>query len=317
MPFIKDLLQGAAQQGTQGIIGAGMGLLLEGHNDRRQLKQQEKLQALQMAGNKEMTDYGYNKQLQMWKDTNYSAQVEELKKAGLNPALLYGMGGGGGTTIGSGTGGVSGAAAPSGGREVIDATGMGMQLALLKAQKENIEADTKVKLSTAPNLDQDTKNKEVQEKLLNIEQKFKDETYKANVARNHYETNIAMHNAAIQYEAEFRAINTSTLYTQQVEVDLEKSRQEVANLILSGIKTEQDTKLTQQQIEQIKQNIQTQIKQLQQGDRSLDQKDQDILIDKARNELIEKGIWIGAASNIAGDLIKIWTGGKSGMPKKK
>ena len=38
----------------------------------------------------------------MWKDTNYSAQMEELKKAGLNPGLLYGMSGGGATTIGTG-----------------------------------------------------------------------------------------------------------------------------------------------------------------------------------------------------------------------
>ena len=31
-------------------------------------------------------------------ETNYPAQVEQMKLAGLNPALAYGMGGGGGVT---------------------------------------------------------------------------------------------------------------------------------------------------------------------------------------------------------------------------
>lgn len=89
-----------------------------------------------------MTDYQYAKQLQMWKDTNYNAQKEQLKMAGLNPGLIYGMSGGGATTTGSGSGSVTGANAPTGGREVQDIIGMGIQSALLKAQKENIEANT-------------------------------------------------------------------------------------------------------------------------------------------------------------------------------
>ena len=52
-----------------------MGLLLEGHNDRRQLRQQEKLQNLEIKGSKELTDYNAAKQLEMWKATNYPAQV--------------------------------------------------------------------------------------------------------------------------------------------------------------------------------------------------------------------------------------------------
>lgn len=129
-------------QVAQSGIGAGMGLLLGGINDRRQLQQQQDLQNLQIKGSKELTDYQYQKQLEMWKATNFSAQKEQLKMAGLNPGLIYGMGGAGGTTTGSGGAGVSGANAPVGGREVQDAMGMGMQLQLLKAQKDNIEADT-------------------------------------------------------------------------------------------------------------------------------------------------------------------------------
>ena len=40
----------------------------------------------------------------MWQDTNYSAQIEQMKKAGVNPALLYGQSGGSTTSGGQGNG---------------------------------------------------------------------------------------------------------------------------------------------------------------------------------------------------------------------
>lgn len=147
MGFIETL----GQQIGGSAVGAGMGLLLQGVNDRRQLKQQQKLQDMQITGQQQMTDYNMKKQFEMWKSTNYGAQMEELKKANLNPALIYGMGGGGGMTAGSASGNVTAGTAPTGGREVQDMMGMGLQLQLLKAQKENIEADTKNKLGDAAN----------------------------------------------------------------------------------------------------------------------------------------------------------------------
>lgn len=138
MPFIEDFAQQAAQQ----TLGAGLGIILGGINDRRQLRQQEKLQGMQIRGQKEMTDYQMMKQLEMWDKTNFSAQVAQLHKAGLNPALLYGKSGPGGATAAVSPGSITGAHAPTGGGEAI---GMGLSMAnmgLLKAQKENIEADT-------------------------------------------------------------------------------------------------------------------------------------------------------------------------------
>ena len=75
--------------------------------------------------------------------------MEQLKKAGLNPSLIYGMGGGGGQTVGGGAAGVSGGHAPTGGGETL--AGMGMmlqaqmqqaQIELTKAQAENVKANT-------------------------------------------------------------------------------------------------------------------------------------------------------------------------------
>lgn len=135
MPFIEGLASQA--------VGAGMGMLLGNYNDRRQREQQKDLQRIQIQGQKEMTDYQYEKQLQMWRDTNYKAQVEELNRAGMNPALLYGMSGGGATTTGSGSGSVQGGSAPQGGGEAIAGAGMGLQMAMMQAQKDLIEAQTK------------------------------------------------------------------------------------------------------------------------------------------------------------------------------
>lgn len=145
-PWIEALGQQLGSQTANGILGMAIGA----YNDKRQLKQQSKLQELQLSGERAMMDYSMMKQLEMWKATNYGPQMDELKKAGLNPALLYGMGGGGGQSTGTPAGSVTGGQAPSGGREIQDLMGMGMNYELMKAQKENIEAQTEnVKADTA------------------------------------------------------------------------------------------------------------------------------------------------------------------------
>src|ERR1044072_4182703 len=116
MPFDIGAL---GQQVAGAGVGTKLGLALENHNDQRQYEQQQRLQELQIQGQKDMADYNRNNQIKMWEATNYPAQVNQLKLAGLNPGLMYGMGGGGGTTVGNATGSVSGAEAPKGGHEVI------------------------------------------------------------------------------------------------------------------------------------------------------------------------------------------------------
>ena len=116
---IGQIGQGAAMQAASGIVGTGLGLLLEGHNDRRQLRQQGKLNDLSVKSQKELLEAQRQKEYQMWQDTNYSAQIEQMKKAGVNPALLYGQSGGGGTTTGGSGQGINNTGAPTGGREWV------------------------------------------------------------------------------------------------------------------------------------------------------------------------------------------------------
>lgn len=124
------------------VLGKAFGI----GSDQKQLKQQKKLQDLQISGQKEMSDYNMARQFDMWNKTNYGAQVEHMKKAGLNPALMYGMGGGGGATIGGEAGSVTGATASDASSRQMAETQMGMMLAqtsLANAQASKAEAEAK------------------------------------------------------------------------------------------------------------------------------------------------------------------------------
>lgn len=119
-------------------IGAGMGLISGEWNASRGYHYNKKAQKLQIKGMKEMADYSNQKQMELWEATNYPAQMEMLKKAGLSPGLIYGMGGAGGATTGSGASSNVGANTGYQGGD----WSMGLQLGLLQANKNLIEAQT-------------------------------------------------------------------------------------------------------------------------------------------------------------------------------
>lgn len=146
-------------------VGQGMGMIFGKMNDKRQLKQQRKLQDLQIEGQSKMAEISRLNQMKMWNDTNYSAEMEQMEKAGLGIGMMYGGSGGGGATAQSAGGNVSGASADGGAAR----TGMGLQmaaqLALMQAQKENIEADTENKKAGADSTTTETRSKEVKAKI--------------------------------------------------------------------------------------------------------------------------------------------------------
>lgn len=167
---------------AQGVIQTGIGMALAPSQDRRQIKQQRKLQQMQIAGSKELTDYQQLKQMEMWKATNYGAQIQQLKEAGLNPGLLYGMGGAGGQSVGAGIAQASGgqAAQPM----PIQPMEIGIQnaqRALIEAQTENIKADTankpiegEKKTAEVKDITQGIENKKAQEALTKVQTQIAD-----------------------------------------------------------------------------------------------------------------------------------------------
>lgn len=294
----------------QAAIEMGMGIALGAINDRRQIKQQKKLQRIQMEGSKEMTDYNYSKQLQMWKDTNYSAQKEELKKAGLNPGLLYGMGGAGGATVGSGGASTTGATATQGGGGEFQ-TAMGLmlqraQVQLMEAQAKNLDADTTKKLGVdttlaetqAKDLTQGIENKKLQAELTKAQTTFQ------NLRNNITAATTDAEIETIQQQAREAYGNASIALTQaNLDTNVRKAREETVRAKLAQIYVETElkktqTKLTSQQIQESVATVVSLMTKLSQTDRQLDQKDTELEIDKRRNELLDKGIEWGAASNI-------------------
>lgn len=122
-----------------GASGIALGMLQAGTNwwgQDQQHRNQQDLMNQQMRNQMGLNRQGSDLQYQQWLRTNYPKQIEMMKKAGLNPALMYAKGGPGGTT-GSQTGGSA-----SGGQAVGMAPMDVANLSLVKAQKEKIEAET-------------------------------------------------------------------------------------------------------------------------------------------------------------------------------
>lgn len=248
--YIQMLGEQLGGQAAGGLLGAGMGLLMQGGQDRRQVRQSEILQNLQMEGQRSMMDYGYGKQLQMWKDTSYSAQVEQMKKAGINPGLLYGMSGGGGTTTGSGsTQGPTGQQGPHTGGEVVTMSKTMMELGLQRAQQRNIEADTELKkATTAKTSGVDTA--ETQSKIdlnkLNI-----------NFTRDSYEDRLDIIRGTFsKLQEEIDILYTNKIINDETrEAQIQQVRTKAIGEILKNELVEAQTKNTKQSTEESIQRI--------------------------------------------------------------
>lgn len=173
-------------------IGTILGIGMEGHNDRRQVRQQRRLMELEMEGQRKMAEFNQRQQMEMWHNTNYSAQMQELEKAGLNPALMYKQGGAGGTTQAA-LGNVSGGTAEGQKGEAFMGIGLGLQAQMQQAQIENLKAQTeKTKVDTAKTAGVDTEKTitETKEGGARIE-KLKQET-----------TNAKLQEAILDYQKE-------------------------------------------------------------------------------------------------------------------
>ena len=123
----------------------GIGGIIGGHqNERRDYRNRRNLTRQEYEYQRRLARYGADLQYEMWQKTNYPAQIEMLKAAGLNPGLMYGMSGGGGTTTGSQTGGNVSAAGSGGQMQPMDVTNMMKVLAEIK----NIDSSTDVNKAT-------------------------------------------------------------------------------------------------------------------------------------------------------------------------
>ena len=83
----------------------------------RSRRDQKYFQNRQFEYQKMLDKYGHDLQFDMWNKTNYKAQLEHMKAAGLNPALMYGSAGAPGTTGSQGGGSAAGGQKPDSGAQ--------------------------------------------------------------------------------------------------------------------------------------------------------------------------------------------------------
>lgn len=143
--------------GIAGLIAGGaMGMMQGALNNEMQLDNFDINSRKQIQFNKWNNANNVESQVDLWNKTGYEAQVEQMKKAGINPGLLYGKGGGGGQTAAANTPGVN-TPATNPNMDIVGGAGMGIQLGLMDAQRKNIEAQTAKLEAETPNITQNTK----------------------------------------------------------------------------------------------------------------------------------------------------------------
>lgn len=159
-------LGSAASEGLKSGMGSGLNSTISGlisdagsgifggrkrHNQRKMMRYAMELQD-QYEKERMKQQYEYAKEAaaqnqeyakEMWDYTNFENQRKHLEEAGLNPGLLYGMSGGGGSSA-SGAGRVE---APEMGRSA--AVAMGLQASMQQAQIRDLEASARLKEAEA------------------------------------------------------------------------------------------------------------------------------------------------------------------------
>lgn len=188
---MADFFKGAGG----GIIGSAISGVLGMIGANKQFNQQKELMGLQAQYNEQAAIANQERAKEMWEFTNYENQVAHLKNAGLNPALMYGGSGAGGSTSGAGNAqGVGQGSAPNYGEILQQAAGMGLQAAMMKAEIKLKESEAKKNDKEAEKAGAD---------ILSIaqgikESKSRQELIKADVFLKEAETELTKTNKQLQ-----------------------------------------------------------------------------------------------------------------------
>lgn len=167
--------------GIFSIFGAGLNAAMSSGTANEQWGNQLRLMDIQNRYNEQMAKNNQQRNKDLWDYTNYENQKQHIKNAGLNPALMYGMGGGGGVSANGAQG--QGITQPTD-RSVemgLKQQELGLQLASIasqvdlnksQAEKNKVEADkiagvdTDMQKATIDNLIAQTSNEKVKKGLI-------------------------------------------------------------------------------------------------------------------------------------------------------
>ena len=203
-----------------GAVGGALGMIGQNKRAKKQHNRQKELMGIQLKNQQQLNKQGQQLQMQTWRDTNYGAQMDMMKDAGLNPALMYGMSGGGGATTGSQGGG----SAQGGNSHAPMDIGASVQASLMAAQVGKLIAETdlikkntdKTVVDTSKvkgeieNLIAKTESEKEKKELLKIQQTVESEKVKKLAKDTELVgkqiTGVNKDNALKQYEIELNKI---------------------------------------------------------------------------------------------------------------
>lgn len=289
--------------------GSIFGSLIGNKAQQEQFGNQLTLMKKQHEYNEESANTAQARAYEMWEKTNYAAQIEQMKKAGLSPALMYGQAGAGGGTVSGAQG--QGTSQPTDRSIEMKLKGqeMGLQLANLASQiklnesqanKNNAEAnktagvDTELAKTSIENLISQTKNEKDRNVLIWADKRFKE------AAADMQEASAKLasgQNAKIGYEIELieKSLDKMKLDMKGIELDNELKRRvmeskikeaemSVKALMNSILVGNSQIKLNNQQAEAITDKVMQDWQSVAQQWNKLQQSGQSIEIDRERME---------------------------------
>ena len=230
-----------------GLAAAAGGAIANTVGRNKQFRNEKELMGLQAQYNRENAAYSQQLQKEMWDYTNYENQVKHLKAAGLNPALLYGMSGGGGSTTGS-------AQAAGVGNPGTTAVGMGLEAAQLfsNIRLTNAEA-SKAEAEAEKTSGVDTEFTKTQTELAAFNAILAEKKGKLTDEELQTQKKITA-----KYTQEIRLLMTQADIAEETkENEIQKSAQELDNMIWDGLLKTVQYDLTETQNDFIKEQMST------------------------------------------------------------
>lgn len=228
-----------------GLITGVMGAIAGQAAEDRQYQNEREMMGLQARYNKKAAEYTQQLQKEMWDYTNYKNQVKHLKGAGLNPALLYGMSGGGGTTAGS-------AHAEGVNNTGTQAVGMGLEAAQLFS---NIRLNNALADKNEADADKtrgvDTDLARAQENLTNFNARLSE--LKGYLTQEDID-NAKLHGDKLVQEIRLLE-NQADIAEETKENEIEMSAQKLLNMQWEGFKKQMEGELTAEEVKIAKEKL--------------------------------------------------------------
>lgn len=224
--------------GLGGLIGGGI-------KQEEQFRNEKEMMGLQARLNKEQAILSSYLQKEMWDYTNYENQIKHIKAAGLNPALLYGKGGGGGATTGS----AQAAGVSNTGTQAV-AMGLQMQKMLSEIRLANAQAD-KTKADADKTRGVDTELTKAQIEVQNITKDLIEK--KLDLTEEQTNNYKEATNKLIQ---ETRLLTTKADIAEETkETEINQAAQDLYNSTMEGVLTVLKGELTERQIKYLNEQV--------------------------------------------------------------